>query len=401
MWRVGSLLQTAAAEGGTSTDDEEAQRVMWGGGGEGCADSRVGQPARANRGDGVMVCAGDSAYHDDVEAGSHSPAPEGARCERQHFSNLPTLPARRALRSGQHGLVDNSHDVGVRQEVVGSHFGVADTWPSAEAGFSVIGDVISANKPVQTSRLATLGKLADPDASPASADAVRATRSKVWAGPYVPPSAPGSNERGKIVLAPASLKAHTPKARRKSRSPARSPASSGRDDTDDDGSSRPTSESFCSSSCGSESGSEYSSDADSDSAAGAGVGTLSQGAPRPARPHGKSFCLGIRWFIRNNKLVVGSFSGWSVADKMGVKHGDILRAVDGVDVLAMAADSNGNHPAMDLLKGKYGTQCALHLMRVDVSQVKDMMNRPAATGKDKLVLNDVHTVVPRLIADDA
>ena len=77
---------------------------------------------------------------------------------------------------------------------------------------------------------------------------------------------------------------------------------------------------------------------------------------------------------------MGSFSGWSVADKMGVKHGDILRAVDGVDVLAMAADSNGNHPAMDLLKGKYGTKCALHLMRVDVSQVKDMMNRPAATG---------------------
>ena len=202
------------------------------------------------------------------------------------------------------------------------------------------------------------------------------------------------------MLAPASLT--SPKPRADSQAPSRpSSCASSQDDTEDgEGSSRPTSDSFCSS-CGSEDGSESSEYSSEDDAAGVGGLSLGGAASRPGRRPENKFCLGIRWFIRNNKLVVGSFSGWSVADKMGVKHGDILRAVDGVDVLNMVADEHGNHPAKEMLKGNYGSKCALSLMRVDLSQVKEMMGRQgAAAGKEKLVLHDVQVVVPRLIADD-
>jgi len=68
-------------------------------------------------------------------------------------------------------------------------------------------------------------------------------------------------------------------------------------------------------------------------------------------------------------------------------------------VLNMAADSEGNHPARELLKGGYGSKCVLHLMRVDAGQVRSMLNRPgSAQGLgEKLTLHDVHVEVPRLI----
>mmetsp|Transcript_34367 Transcript_34367/g.70875 ORF Transcript_34367/g.70875 Transcript_34367/m.70875 type:complete len:324 (+) Transcript_34367:216-1187(+) len=114
-----------------------------------------------------------------------------------------------------------------------------------------------------------------------------------------------------------------------------------------------------------------------------------------------AYCTGIKWFVRNNKLVVGSFSGWSVADKMGVKHGDILQGVDGVNVLHLHVDEDGGHPAMDLLLGPYGSQCKLSLMRVDTAQVQALMKR-AQEGKssfstEKLELRQLVVSVPRLI----
>ncbi|KAJ1470236.1 hypothetical protein T484DRAFT_1980491, partial [Baffinella frigidus] len=119
------------------------------------------------------------------------------------------------------------------------------------------------------------------------------------------------------------------------------------------------------------------------------------------------FCMGVKWLIRNNKLVVGSFSAWSVADKLGVKHGDILRSVDGADVLAMVSAPDGTHPAMRLLSGDYGSLCNLRFMRVDQEQVKAMMVKSAAGGAAgagaaaPLKLMDVAVGVPRLISVSA
>jgi len=124
------------------------------------------------------------------------------------------------------------------------------------------------------------------------------------------------------------------------------------------------------------------------------------------------FCMGVKWLIRNNKLVVGSFSAWSVADKMGVKHGDILRSVDGADVLAMTVGPDGKHAAMRLLSGDYGTLANLRFMRVDQEQVKAMIElsasggaSPGAAGGDvsppPLKLIDVFVGIPRLISVSA
>jgi len=117
------------------------------------------------------------------------------------------------------------------------------------------------------------------------------------------------------------------------------------------------------------------------------------------------FCLGIKWFIRHNKLVVGSFSSWSVADKLGVKHGDILRAVDGHDILRLTPPERGKrHPAEEMLNGAYGTMCELKLMRVDAGQVQQMMDRAKdgvpvgrTASAERLVLAEVAVSVPRLI----
>ena len=131
---------------------------------------------------------------------------------------------------------------------------------------------------------------------------------------------------------------------------------------------------------------------------------MSDGASRRAfaQIEDPRFCIGIKWFIRQNKLVVGSFSSWSVADKLGVKHGDILRAVDGQDVLGLSQARGGRHPAEELLNGDYGTMCELKLMRVDAGQVKQMMDRakegvPLGGSAERLVLAEVIVSVPRLI----
>eukprot|EP00961_Rhodomonas_salina_P280771 3792766-Rhodomonas_salina.2 len=132
--------------------------------------------------------------------------------------------------------------------------------------------------------------------------------------------------------------------------------------------------------------------------------------PEPSKP-ASDFCTGIKWFVRNNKLVVAGFSKWSLADKIGVKHGDILRSVDGVDVLSLTRDEDeddededGQHPAMGMLDGPYASTCELTMMRVDPDQVKKMMERAQngqpSFSKEKLMLQNVTFSVPRLIRGD-
>ena len=356
---------------------------------------------------GVMVCGGGTAALPDREAGA-SAAPASRRRVvnvAERFSNLPTLPARRA--PAEHA-VDNSECFGAATTVAGSHFGVAKA-PTArareasQASVTTTADILSNNKPVaEHTHMDVLNKLTGLTAD-ARADS-EARREKPWLSANRMLATADAEHSGK-VLTPASLM--SPPRSRSLREPGTpGSASSSYGEEGGDGRSRPTSASFGSSSgSASDDGSDGSSDSD---AAAAGVfGRDGRSAEVAISKHGhkasEDFCLGIRWFMRNNKLVVGSFSGWSVADKMGVKHGDILRGVDGVEVLHMTADAHGNHPARQLLKGRYGSKCALHLMRVDAGQVKSMLNRPgggpsqAPAQGEKLMLHDVHVEIPRLI----
>jgi hypothetical protein len=410
MRRVTSVQAPQAAAGGKSPSDDEELGVR-------------GRRGRDNEdlggvGMGVMVCGGSAVFEDEEEAGSPVPSlpPPAASPARRRvnvggqYSNLPTLPARRALLSGENQFVDNTASVGAATTLIGSNFGVnfggdkAMSLPSHAATATVEADILSNHKAIESpGHLAVLNKLAGLTVD-AAADKTQDTRGRnTWRSPYRLPKAPGSSDRA--VLAPASLNS-VASPHKSTAGSAPAPGMSGakvQDDTDDDGdASHPMSESFCSSS-----GSDSEDGSGSEGDAAAGVFGASHrrasggGEEVPGAADRKDFCLGIRWFIRNNKLVVGSFSGWSVADKMGVKHGDILRAVDGVEVLNMVADKDGDHPAKNLLRGIYGSKCALHLMRVDVSQVKDMLNRPGAqAGKEKLILHDVHVDIPRLIAAD-
>lgn len=407
MWRVGSLVVPAAGRK-TYSDDEELFGFDSRGGGEPDFAGGVGM--------GVMVCGGSAVFEDDEEAGLPTqirPAASPARRKVSvggQYNNLPTLPARRALLSGEGQFVDNTASVGAATTLIGSNFGVhfggdkAKSSPFRPAHTATVeADILSNHKALECSmpaHLAVLNKIAGLTVDSAVDKEEDARGKNTWSSSYRLPKAPGSSDRA--VLAPASLKASPHKCAAGSVL-ATPGGKTAQDNTADDGDdSRPTSESFCSSSgSDSEDGSGHESDA-------AGVFGASHRRPSaggdeqgPGGTDRKHFCLGIRWFIRNNKLVVGSFSGWSVADKMGVKHGDILRAVDGVEVLNMVADIDGNHPAKPLLRGVYGSKCALHLMRVDVSQVRDMLKRPGAqAGKEKLILNDIHVQIPRLIAAD-
>jgi len=350
---------------------------------------------------GVMVCGGGAVCDEEAPAPDATSAPSPPRrvvnVGHQQYSTLPTLPARRALLSGNNGFVDNAPCVGAPTAVVGSHFGSAKAQPSpahiaagSVAAASASADILSNNKPVQVpTHMDVLNKLAGIH----MADDRGASRGREWRSAYPVPQAPGSHGKGRAVLAPASLVSSVSPRQSKPSSAPQSPATV-EAEPDDEGS-RPTSE-----------GSDYGSEEgiSEDDAAGVFGAASSHRAPPGGGHHSgagrRDFCLGIRWFIRNNKLVVGSFSGWSVADKMGIKHGDILRAVDGVDVLHMVADVNGDHPAKELLKGVYGSKCKLHVMRVDSGQVQDMMKRPGSAAGQKLILHDVHVEIPRLIAAD-
>ena len=355
---------------------------------------------------GVMVCGGGAVCDEEAPAPDATPAPSAPRrvvnVGHQQYSTLPTLPARRALLSGNNGFVDNATCVGAPTAVLGSNFGSAKAQhsPADIAAGPVVAaaaDILSNNKPVQVhTHMDVLNKLAGLHMAD---DRGTASRGREWRSAYALPKAPGSHEKRREVLAPASLVSSVSPRQSKPTSAPQSPAAVAAE-LDDEGS-RPTSESLCSSS-GSDDGSEDG--ISEDDAAGVFGDASSHRAPQGGGHHSgagrKDFCLGIRWFIRNNKLVVGSFSSWCVADKMGIKHGDILRAVDGVDVLNMVADVNCDHPAKELLKGVYGSKCKLHVMRVDAGQVQDMMKRPGSAAGQKLILHDVHVEIPRLIAAD-
>jgi len=406
MWRVGSMLGATKSSTHSLDHDEEA----------GATSAQMG---------GVMVCGGAPVcdFEDDkarTRPLTASPARRAITIGQQLSPNtrsiLPTLPARRALLNGEHNFVDNTQCVGAAHAIAGSHFGVAKTQAPLEASVTASADLLSNYKPVAAythldvrpvlrplAQLAGLSEGLQDKTERANSTA----SSKQWRAPYRLPKTPGCSEgggSGKKVLAPASLSSLcSPKCPQALAPPAQN------DDDDECGGSCPTSDSFCSSNC-SEDGTDSDDGTGSEHDSAAGV--FGQSAAANQRPGGGDepssaaaqpgeFCLGIRWFIRNNKLVVGSFSGWSVADKMGVKHGDILRAVDGAEVLNLVADEDGNHPAKQMLKGVYGSKCTLHLMRVDVGQVRDMMRRPgSAAGKEKLVLHDIHVHIPRLIAAD-
>jgi len=407
----------------------EIERSMWnaatpGRGGSGDRDgvgqvgARCGAEARGRAspdaeaghgtdGMGVMVCGG-SSFADAANGPERGPTAPAAPAPRRvvlvaPFGNLPTLPARRAQLGER--AVDNSGCVGAATTVAGSHFGVAKASPthmaSKAAGATTSADILSNNRPLAGhTHLDVLNKLAGLTADDGKVGDPRRC-GRQWLSPHKLPASPSFHDQSNAVLTPASLTS-PPKTGSSCCVPA-SPDSTclSVNGEDNSGESRPASGSFCSSS---DAGSD---DDSSNGDAAAGVfGNSSHAAvspiggdPSSRRKAPDDFCLGIRWFMRNNKLVVGSFSGWSVADKMGVKHGDILRAVDGVEVLNMAADSEGNHPARELLKGGYGSKCVLHLMRVDAGQVRSMLNRPgSAQGLgEKLTLHDVHVEVPRLI----
>jgi hypothetical protein len=370
MWRIGNMLQSSA--GRTSPDDEETASF-----------SRRSPPVavgsngnKPDFGGGVMVCGGNGLdAHSESEC-PHPPIIPPLPAHRrsvnvaERYPNLPTLPARRALLNGENQFVDNSMSVGAATALMGTNFGVAESQMSPVAKIA---------RPPSLYRLPS---------SHANADLL--SNGKPFEG--LSPDNILLDTRPLYKYLPASNE-------RQDLSPGSSPHKSGAGDEDNEGS-RPTSESFSSSSDGASD--------DEDDLAGGVLGAShtvgcsgEESAGASAR---KDFCLGIRWFIRNNKLVVGSFSRYSVADKFGMKHGDILRAVDGVEVLNMVADSNGDHPAKKLLSGVYGSKCKLHVMRVDQTQVKDMLNRDrpgaAALERQQIKLHDIHLEIPRLIAAD-
>lgn len=53
-----------------------------------------------------------------------------------------------------------------------------------------------------------------------------------------------------------------------------------------------------------------------------------------------SILPGIFWKVKNNKYIACSFGPDSVAKRVGVRPGDILRSVDGVDILGFQMDDS-------------------------------------------------------------
>mmetsp|Transcript_49875 Transcript_49875/g.100149 ORF Transcript_49875/g.100149 Transcript_49875/m.100149 type:complete len:150 (+) Transcript_49875:15-464(+) len=100
----------------------------------------------------------------------------------------------------------------------------------------------------------------------------------------------------------------------------------------------------------------------------------------------RHFGPGVTWLVRSDKLVATGFPVGSVAKKLGVAQGDILKAVDGLDCLHLQGSPEmGEHPVLDLLRGSYGTHCKLTVLRVS-----------EAAGEQPQ-LTEVDIVVPRII----
>ena len=78
---------------------------------------------------GVMVCGGGAVCDEEAPAPDATSAPSPPRrvvnVGHQQYSTLPTLPARRALLSGNNGFVDNASCFFSPTAVLGSHFGSA------------------------------------------------------------------------------------------------------------------------------------------------------------------------------------------------------------------------------------------------------------------------------------
>jgi len=104
--------------------------------------------------------------------------------------------------------------------------------------------------------------------------------------------------------------------------------------------------------------------------------------------------LGILWLTRNSKLICAGFAPGSPAKTAGVKSGDILKSVDGADILQMKVDgTTGKHAAGELMLGREGTECNLQLLRVQ--QTLDGDGKPK--GTDQVTLIEISVIVPRML----
>jgi len=100
--------------------------------------------------------------------------------------------------------------------------------------------------------------------------------------------------------------------------------------------------------------------------------------------------VGILWLCRKNKLLVAGFAPGSLARTCGVKAGDILKSVDGRDVLGMTVDKRtGKHEAGILMGGTRGSECKLELLRVPPGS-------DATTALQHVVVN-----VPRVLPTES
>eukprot|EP00287_Rhodomonas_sp_CCMP768_P015652 CAMPEP_0196758816 /NCGR_PEP_ID=MMETSP1091-20130531/104383_1 /TAXON_ID=302021 /ORGANISM="Rhodomonas sp., Strain CCMP768" /LENGTH=151 /DNA_ID=CAMNT_0042107649 /DNA_START=374 /DNA_END=830 /DNA_ORIENTATION=+ len=89
--------------------------------------------------------------------------------------------------------------------------------------------------------------------------------------------------------------------------------------------------------------------------------------PAPFVPATQPFGLGILWMVRNDKLVIAGFMPGSKARDAGARQGDILRAVDQRDVLALKTGPDGSHPAQSMMLGPQNSICVLSILRADIN----------------------------------
>ena len=88
--------------------------------------------------------------------------------------------------------------------------------------------------------------------------------------------------------------------------------------------------------------------------------------PSPQRRKSVQYGVDIKWITKKNKMICAEFAHDSRAKDAGVRAGDILKAVDGTDILHMEVDEETcEHTAGDLLLGKKGSMCELLLLRVE------------------------------------
>jgi len=110
------------------------------------------------------------------------------------------------------------------------------------------------------------------------------------------------------------------------------------------------------------------------------------GRPASEEETDDTYDIGLRWLIRNHKMIVAGFDPGCLAKEKGVQKGDILRAIDGVDVLALKQREDGSHEAEALLLGELGTSCTMSLLRPQA---------PDASGT--VALSDFSAHLPRCL----